>query len=344
MGCAAVAAGMPLEQRVGQLYMVGVSTQGLDATTREVITGHHLGSVVLLGNHEDGAEPIAAITDELAGLEVPEPLLVAVDQEGGIVQRLQGAGFDDIPSAVDQAQLGPEQLRAQAAGWAGELADVGVHWNLAPVADVVPAEQQDSNAPIGALRRNYGNDVEVTSASVVAFVEAMAGEGVATSLKHFPGLGHVEDNTDFAAATDTSIEKGDPTWQAFTDGIHAGASSVMVSSAVFENLDPDNEAVFSPTIITDILRGDLGHDGIVIADDLGAAVAVEDIAPADRGNRFLAAGGDVAINADPTVMAEMAEATVEKAQEDPAFEERITESATRVLSLKAELGLTDCQV
>ena len=100
--------------------------------------------------------------------------------------------------------------------------------------------------------------------------------------------------------------------------------------------------MFSSAVITDLLRGDLGYDGVVIADDLGAAVAVKGVDAAQRGVRFIEAGGDIAINADPALMGAMADATVELAGSDEGFAARVAESAGRVLELKASAGLVDC--
>lgn len=341
--CSALAAGLSLPAQVGQLYMVGVSTAGIDEATAAAITEAQVGSVVLLGNSTTGLAAIAAVTDAVAGLGAEElPIMVAVDQEGGSVQRLQGEGFSDIPTAVEQATLPEGELTDAAHGWGLELVDAGVHFNLAPVADVVPATKQDSNAPIGALQRNYGNDAAATARAVAEFVSGMDLAGIATSLKHFPGLGQVTVNTDFGVARDTDVVPGDSDWTAFTAGIDAGARSVMVSSAVFELIDPAKEGVFSRTIITSYLREQLEFDGVVIADDLGAAGAVADTPPADRGVRFIAAGGDIVINADPSILQEMVAATTAKAEADAAFADQVTASATRVLELKSWLGLVDC--
>lgn len=341
--CSTYAAELPLAAQVGQLYMVGVSTAGLDEATAAAITSTQVGSVVLLGNSTAGLAPISEITNALLELGPDElPILVAVDQEGGNVQRLQGEGFSDIPTAVEQAQLPEGELADAAYGWGMELVDAGVHFNLAPVADVVPADKQQSNAPIGALQRNYGNDVETTARSVAEFVSGMDLAGIATSLKHFPGLGQVTVNTDFGVAHDSDVVPGDSDWAAFTAGIDAGARSVMVSSAIFELIDPENEGVFSRTIITSYLREQLQFEGIVIADDLGAAGAVANTPPADRGVRFLAAGGDIVINADAAILQEMVAATIAQAEADPAFAEQVTASVTRVLELKSWLGLVGC--
>lgn len=340
--CASLASELSLEARVGQLYMVGVSTSGLDGATRTAILDNQVGSAVLLGNSTAGADPIVDITEALAALELEVPIAVAVDQEGGSVQRLSGEGFSQIPSALEQSRLTAGELERAARQWGEELSAVGVGWNLAPVADYVPADKQETNGPIGALRRNYGTDIDVTTRAVREYVEGMQIAGVATSLKHFPGLGFVDDNTDFDTATDTDILPHDERWEPFLAGMSAGASSVMVSSATFTNLDPEQEAVFSSAVITDILRDELGYQGIVIADDLGAAAAVADVPPAERGLRFIEAGGDVVINADPDLMTAMVDATLERARNDPDFDRRITASATRVMELKSWLGLVSC--
>lgn len=343
-GCADLAAELTIAEQVGQLYMVAVSTDGLDEATASALTETHTGSVVLLGNSTAGAAAITAVTADVAALGTDTmPVLVAVDQEGGTVQRLKGPGFSDIPTAVQQAELPEGELRDAARGWGEELAAVGVQYNLAPVADVVPESRQTSNAPIGALQRNYGNDRAVAARGVAEFTEGMGQAGIATSLKHFPGLGKVTANTDFDVATDTDVVPGDEDWSVFTAGIDAGASSVMVSSAVFTNLDPDTEAVFSSLVISDILRGELGFDKVVIADDLGAAAAVADIPASERGTRFIRAGGDLAINADPTLLKGMVADTLASAEADTGFAAQVAGSAARVLELKSDVGLMECQ-
>ena len=138
------------------------------------------------------------------------------------------------------------------------------------------------------------------------------------------------------------MAKDSPVLEPFRTVIEGGVDSVMVSSAVYTQIDPENEAMFSSAIIDGMLRGDLGFDRVVISDDLGAAKSVEDIAPSDRGVRFIEAGGDLAINADPTIMTAMVEATVAKAESDEAFAARVTESAARVLTLEESAGLMEC--
>ena len=136
--CRATAQGLSLREQAGQLLMVGVNGS-LDEVERTAITKYHVGSVILMGTSTAGVKRTAALTGQLAKLGGETGVLVAVDQEGGLVQRLQGPGFSTIPSAAMQAKLSDATLRQRAEGWGEELAAAGVHLNLAPVADVVPA-------------------------------------------------------------------------------------------------------------------------------------------------------------------------------------------------------------
>lgn len=341
--CLADAEALSAEEQVGQLLMVGVPTSNLDTKTADILRSTKAGSVVLLGSSKVNRSDAAALAARVGALSTADiPMLVAADQEGGQVQRLQGQGFTRIPDAVAQGQMNETAFHAQTEKWAAELARAGVRFNLAPVADVVPDDLAPSNAPVGQLKRQYGSDPEKVADSIVTFVQSMEKADVATSLKHFPGLGRVKQNTDSDEATDQTTVVDDPSWKPFIDGIKAGASSVMISSATFEKIDPDHKAVFSSKIITDILRGSLGFDGVVISDDLGAAGAVADVPAGERAVRFLDAGGDLIINADSSIAQDMAKAVLAKMDDDPQFAESVAESAARVLALKESIGTMEC--
>ncbi|MDO5500908.1 MAG: glycoside hydrolase family 3 N-terminal domain-containing protein, partial [Propionibacteriaceae bacterium] len=226
---------------------------------------------------------------------------------------------------------------------ARELKAAGVDVDLAPVADVVAADRVATNEPVGKLRRHYGTTPEQAIPLVEAFVAGMSAEEIATSVKHFPGLGHVVGNTDFAGnVEDDIVGADDPGLEVFRAGIDAGADMVMVSTASYALIDPGTEATFSSAIITDLLRGDLGFDGVVISDDLGAAAQVAEIPAGERAVRFLSAGGDIVINGDPSLQAAMTKAVLDRAGSDPEFAEEITTKAGRVVTMKANRGAVDC--
>ncbi|MCI1748536.1 MAG: hypothetical protein LKI24_10865 [Acidipropionibacterium sp.] len=168
---------------------------------------------------------------------------------------------------------------------------------------------------------------------VTAAVTGFGQGGVATSVKHFPGLGAVRANTDLAVATDTTTTATSPTLAPFRAGIAAGCQTVMVSSAVYSRIDPSAPAVFSSAVIASLLRGRLGFGGVVVSDDLGSARAVAAVPVAHRGSRFLTAGGDLALCADPSLVPAMVEGIAAR-----VAAERLRASAARVDGLVSRLS------
>ena len=329
------------EERAGQLIMVGVETAGPRLASIDAVSTHHVGNVFIAGQTHAGAEAIRGVVDAMTALVGPDtthgtPMLVATDQEGGQVQVLQGSGLSTIPSALEQAAMPAQDLRARALTWGQELADVGVTMNLAPVADLVDVPDPSANAPIGAWEREYGNDPATVLDHATAFAQGMEEAGVIAVYKHFPGLGRVGANTDTASdVTDgTTAPSGDAAVSVFADA-SGGARVVMVSSAVYPLIDDSSPAVFSPAVVTDMLRGDLGFTGVVITDDVSAAAQVQEWDPGQRAVRAVRAGCDIVLaSGDPSTAIDMVRALVDQARDDPAFADRIDQSAARVLDLK----------
>lgn len=341
--CQAQAQELTLADQVGQLYMMAVNADTPVETAIGQLQASRAGAVILLGNRTVGLASTAQYTRRLREASAVElPVLVAVDQEGGLVQRLQGPGFDTIPSAAVQGQLLGTQLRTDWQRWGGQLRDAGVDFNLAPVADVVPADQVDVNQAIGQLQRGYGSDPDLVAGQVAQVVGGLRDAGVASSVKHFPGLGQVPENTDLAVGHDQVSQLTDSELVAFRSAIDAGASSVMVSSAIYNQVDASNPAVFSPTIINGILRERMGFGGVVISDDLGVAASVAGYPVGQRGLLFLQAGGDMVIVADPQAAQVMVDATLAAALADPEFAEQLAGKVARLFALKASVGLMSC--
>jgi beta-N-acetylhexosaminidase len=255
---------------------------------------------------------------------------------------LAGPGFDTIPSALTQGTMAPSTLQAKAARWGAQLRAAGVNLNFAPVADVVPPGTDAQNAPIGELQREYGHDPATVSSHVSAFIAGMQAAGVATTAKHFPGLGRVTGHTDFTAnVVDTVTTRTDPYLAPFAKAVKVHVPFVMVSLATYERIDPAHLAVFSPTIIGGMLHGDLGFRGVVISDALGAA-AVSSIPPGTRAVDFLGAGGDMIVVNQLAPAIEMAKAIALHVSENPSFRKHIDGAALRVLRAKDAAGLLPC--
>ncbi|MEO7126075.1 MAG: glycoside hydrolase family 3 N-terminal domain-containing protein [Nakamurella sp.] len=336
---------MSLEQRIGQLIMIGTPAGSASSGAISAIGTYHVGSVILTGRSHVSATATRAITDKLQAATGTSTngakLIVAVDQEGGKVQVLQGPGFDRMPTALYQGtHYSLDQLRAHADSWGGELAAAGINLNLAPVMDTVSQSFAPKNAPVGYFDREYGYTANDVAMRATAFANGMRDAGLAVSIKHFPGLGRVTGNTDTTSGvTDTVTTRQSDSVGAFGVGINSGAPVVMMSTAVYSKIDPGVPAAFSSTIIQGMLRGDLGFSGVVISDSLDGAAQVERWSQGERAVKFVAAGGDIVLTTSSTAVAPMYAALLARANKDTAFRGQVDAAALRVLELKGSLGL-----
>lgn len=335
---------MTAPQRAGQLLMVGLQPTGSSRALATQIKAQGLGGVIYLGGWSGGATSMATISKRLKAAAA-DGLLVAADQEGGQVQQLRGPGFTRMPSARLQAASSVAVEERNVEKWSRELAAGGININLAPVADTVPTSLGAANQPIGRYRRDFAPGSPGTNATyAAAFVRGTLAAGIAPTVKHFPGLGRITGNTDVTSSgiTDRTATADDPYLAPFAAGIKAGAPLVMISSARYPKLDPDRQAMFSKAVVTGLLRGAMGFDGVVITDDVGAAKAVAGVPVGQRATRFIAAGGDIVLTAKASQAPAMLKAIAAKRAASPAFARQVDASAARVLDLKAELGLVKC--
>ncbi|GAB3610728.1 glycoside hydrolase family 3 protein [Humibacter ginsengiterrae] len=335
-------AGMTLQQKVGQLFMVGTQANAADPATLDAVTSLHVGNVFLAGRSHGGIDATKAVVSRFTVLATAHataglPLFVATDQEGGEVQVLQGPGFDQMPTALQQGAMDTAALKDAALGWGGELKASGVNMNLAPVVDLIASpEAAANNPPIGGFDRQYGYDPATIETHADAFRAGVDTAGVVPVIKHFPGLGAVTANTDTdSGVTDSTTTAASPSVGVFATEIQRGARVVMMSTAIYTQLDPGGPAVFSSAIVTGLLRQKLGFNGVIMSDDLSAAEQTSAWSPADRAILALQAGVDIVlVSAEPSLAAPMVAAVVAKAQSDPAFAKVVDAAARRVVELK----------
>jgi beta-N-acetylhexosaminidase len=343
-----VLSGMSEAQRAGQLFLVGLAQNQVDASVAAAVRSRHFGSVVFGMTSHASAPQLRTMTASVQSLATGPAtagvrFFVAANQEGGQVQALQGPSFPAIPAATAQGTMPPSALQQQAATWGRELRSAGVNLNLAPVMDVVPPGTAAQNAPIGALEREFGSDPATVAAHGVAFLRGMAEAGVATTAKHFPGLGRVHGNTDFTSGVvDTQTTPGDPNLGSFRGAIDAGVPFVMIALATYTRIDPRHLAVFSPAVMETMLRQQMHFQGVIVSDDLGVSTAVAGISPASRAIGFLSAGGDLITAESLTAASAMYDAVLARAAADPAFRGAVDAAALRVLTAKQAYGLLPC--
>jgi beta-N-acetylhexosaminidase len=270
--------GLTLRQQIAGMLLVGFRGTTADEASATVadIRDLGLGGVVLFDFDTPTGRPLrnivspAQLTELVAALREAagdRPLIVAVDEEGGRVARLDpDHGF---PATLSAAELGarndPGFTRARATELATTLRGVGIDLNLAPVVDV---DLNPSNPIIGALDRSFGADPGRVVEQAEAFVAGHREVGVRTALKHFPGHGSATGDTHLGVVDVTSVWQAvelEPFRRLVTDGLTDAVLTAHVFNAA---LDPEHPATLSRPIVTGLLREQLGWDGVVISDDM----------------------------------------------------------------------------
>ncbi len=259
------------------------------------------------------------------------PALLAVDQEGGRVQRVRAPATVWPPMrAVGRF---PERVADVSRAMAVELRAMGFNLNFAPVADV---DSNPDNPVIGD--RSFGRDPAEVGRLVADFVRAHQGEGVIACAKHFPGHGDtsVDSHLDLPVVDRTEDALRDCELVPFRAAVKAGVATVMSSHVVFPALDPDLPATLSPVVIPSLLRGELGFDGVVFSDDMEMK-AVAGRWPVDRAvDLATRAGVDVLlVCATPELQVAFFEALVTAQEADPGHDRAAAAAVERVQGLRA---------
>ncbi len=332
-------ASMSLEDRAAQLMLVEFS--GSDATAAlGLLNDFSLGGVLLKSANRNfvSSGQVQNLTARLQEASAV-PLLIAVDQEGGRIDRIQ---FDDVqrfPSAAVFGALNDREL-TEAAAWATgvQLAALGINVDFAPVADVNVLGE--GNPAIGD--RSYGSDPVLVAAMTLAALRGFDAAGVATAVKHFPGHGNtavdshlglpvVMTERDVWAATDLVP---------FAAAVGAGAPMMMVAHVAYPALDPSGlPASMSRAITYDQLRVGLGFAGVIVTDDLANMQAVAAWGSGERAVRALMAGSDLLLN--PGDVKAAVSAIVAAVADGVIPEQTIDDALARILGLKFDLGLAD---
>ncbi|MDP2872306.1 MAG: beta-N-acetylhexosaminidase [Bacillota bacterium] len=275
------------------LVMIGFGgsepTPELEALIRQGLAG-----VILFARNLVDAAQTAELTASLQACAVEAghpPLLICTDQEGGRVRRLR-RGLTAFPSAMALGAAGdPDQVYGLSSAVARELLSVGINLNLAPCADV---NSDPRNPVIGT--RSYGGDPFAVGRMVAAAVRGYQDGGVLACAKHFPGHGHTDLDSHLTLPV---IDRGLDELRRrelvpFAAAVSAGAAAVMSAHIVVPELGGDVPATLSPRLLTGLLRGELGHDGLILTDCMEMA-AVRSFGAGEASTRAVAAGADLVL-------------------------------------------------
>lgn len=265
-----------LEKKIGQMLMIGFHGTSAGSNTQicKDIKKYNVGAVILFDyNPVNKKKPkniatkkqLKQLTKELQACSADGKLLIAVDQEGGKVQRLKSKyGFyGKFPKASDVIRMDQSKIKSTYTKMSLELKSVGINYDLAPVVDL---DINHKNHVIHGLGRSFGKDPKIVAKYASTFIDAMHSNGVLTSIKHFPGHGSSVGDTHKGFVDVTNLWKKvelEP-YRLLKDK----ADTVMVAHVFNKKLDSKYPASLSFKTITKMLRWKLGYHGVVITDDL----------------------------------------------------------------------------
>lgn len=328
---------MPLEDKIKGLFIITPEAlTGTDIvvragdTTKEKLGEHPVGGLIYFEQNIKDSEQLTEMLSNTASYS-KYPLFLTVDEEGGSVSRVAKAGLADNVGDMKTIGEGQDTAKAKEAGTTigGYLSGFGFNLTLAPVADVA----MDGNETIGD--RSFGNNAGEVSTMVAASVEGFAEGGVSACLKHFPGLGCTDEDThEGMASSEKTLEDFETTdFLSFQAGIDAGAEFVMVGHLSVPNITGDNTpSSLSEQMITEVLRGNLGFEGIVVTDAMNMGAITEYYTSDQAAVMALQAGADMILM--PEDFETAYNGVLEAVNNGTLTEERIDESLRRIYRVK----------
>ncbi|SFN06813.1 beta-N-acetylhexosaminidase [Formivibrio citricus] len=331
---------LSLRQKIGQLLMAGFDALTPDAQIENLIRNHHLGGVILFRRNTQTPQQVAALNRRLQTINAERsgtPLFIAVDQEGGVVARIEN-GVTPLPSALAFRTAGtPADCEALTRIANEELCQLGFNVNFAPVLDV---NNNPRNPVIGV--RAFGETVAEVCEYGLAALRGIQQAGIAATAKHFPGHGDtdVDSHLGLPRVPHDRARLDVVELAPFRAAIAAGVEAIMSAHVVFPAFerDPDTPSTLSHAVLTGLLREELGFRGVVFTDCLEMDAIAKGIGVVEGAVRAFKAGADVLLvsHREDRQIA-VIEALVRAVENGEIGEARIDESLARILELKARL-------
>lgn len=337
-------------QQVGQTLMLAVYASGYNSNLNQALTQWHLGSAIIFPNYNGGA----VMPSTRAGMQqlihdlqahADMPLLVTTDEEGGIVDRL-AFYYGSTPSPWSLASTGsPSQVYAQAQTDAQRLRALGFNMDFAPLADVYQG---------GGIQqsRTFGTTPGAVTTYAGAFLDGLQQHGVGGTLKHWPGLGASTGNPDYTLPTVNSsrTQLNAVDFASFRMLLPRHPDMIMVTTVFVPAYDARNPADLSPTLVQQVLRGQLGYQGVVVTDALDAQGVVQYMQSQGYGNasqgiaeasvRAFVAGDDlIEAPIEQDRLAAVVSAMNSAVASGRISRARLHEAVHRIIALKVRLGL-----
>jgi beta-N-acetylhexosaminidase len=333
---------MTLEQKVGQVFMLGFEGTSLNAANRALIHDLHLGGVTLFARNIDNGPQLAQLDASLQTIADPVPLFISVDQEGGLVVRVTD-GATIFPGNMAVGATGDPQLASQIAqASAGELLAMGVNMDLAPVVDV---NTNPLNPVIGV--RSFGSNPDLVSNMGAQTIETLQSSGVSAVAKHFPGHGDtsVDSHRDLPVVPYPLERLQSLEFLPFQAAMQAGVDGIMTGHLYLPAIEPQQDlpATLSKTVLTGLLRDKLGYQGLILTDALDMDAIKKDRPASEAAIQAFEAGADMLLVAginedDRQHLGDGPPALLAAVESGRVSEERLNASVLRILEAKARRG------
>ena len=332
---------LSLEQLIGQRLLTGVPGTRAGERARRLVREGYVGGILLLGQNVANREQLIRLTADLQALAAQNSprvgLLVAVDQEGGRVSRLDMDRLSRFPPPRDWAAYrDPLYVQSVAYITAREALALGCNLNLAPVLDLYA---RADGTIIGD--RSLGDGAAEVAELGLAYLAGAHRAGLAAAIKHFPGHGRtVVDTHQRLAVLDVDTET---LWREdllpFRRAIEDGVDAVMTAHILYPRLDPDFPVTLSSKIVRGLLRGRLGFEGVVISDDIEMGALAGTYPVREILKRSIAAGVDLILAIGGLDALKLSKEIKDLLERGEISREQVEEGARRVLRLKAKYGL-----
>ena len=312
---------------------VGFKGLDIDEELKSLLKEYRPAGVVLFKRNIEGREQLESLVANAQAFSMERlgrPLLFAIDQEGGSVQRL-AAHYTPLPSAQELAEKGPEAVARWAAACAADLRKIGVQIDFAPVLDIVARGEASFMES-----RSFGETPEEVSKLGGVWIETLQENGISATAKHFPGLGRAQlDPHHFAPVISGEREEDFRIdLVPFEASVRAGVHCMMTSHAVYRAVDPQLPATFSREICRTRLRERMGFNGVLFADDLDMAAICENYSPEEAADLGLACSIDFFLLCQRSESIEpMHRALSDRLQKDSLLQGFHRESAQRIEKL-----------
>lgn len=329
---------MSLEQKAAQTIVAGLANTYVDEDFK-ALADKGLGGAILFSANIADSEQLITLTNEIRSASGEIPILIAMDEEGGRVTRLP----DDVlsmPSAYSIASSGDTEYCYKAGVNLGrQLKSFGLSTGFSPVMDIW---SNPDNTVIGD--RAFGTTVEEVCTYGIAELEGIMSTGEIAVAKHFPGHGDTDLDSHYGlpVVTKSLEELKKMEFLPFESAIDKGIQGIMVAHILCEKIDPDEPASLSKTVVTDILKGELGFEGVVFTDDLTMGAISEKYTPAEAAVKALNAGCDMLLvcfeyeNANETI-----NAIVNAVKNGELSEQRLDDAVLNILQMKNNAGLNN---